>query len=78
MDMVINGGRVDEISGVRWVKATASDAIGECVEVAHVNESDVALRNSRFPEGPALVFTRAEFAAFLDGAGRGEFDGLTV
>ncbi|MFC8094659.1 DUF397 domain-containing protein [Streptomyces sp. NPDC057301] len=76
--MAINGGRADEIAGAQWVKATASDAIGECVEVAPVNESDVAVRNSRFPQGPALVFTRSEFSAFLDGAGEGEFDGLIV
>nr|WP_037886933.1 DUF397 domain-containing protein [Streptomyces viridochromogenes] len=76
--MAVNGGRADEIAGAQWVKATASDAIGECVELASVNESDVAVRNSRFPQGPALVFTRAEFTAFLHGAGEGEFNGLTV
>lgn len=34
------------------------------------------MRNSRDPSGPVLVYTRAEIAAFLDGARRGEFDDL--
>jgi len=32
------------------------------------------MRNSRHPAGPALVFTAAEWAAFLDGARDGDFD----
>ena len=31
------------------------------------------MRNSRDPGGPALVFTRAEWDAFLAGARDGEF-----
>ncbi len=36
----------------------------------------VAVRNSRDPHGPALVYTRAEIAAFIAGAKAGEFDDL--
>jgi hypothetical protein len=36
----------------------------------------VAVRNSRDPHGPALVYTPAEIAAFLTGAKAGEFDDL--
>jgi len=31
------------------------------------------VRNSRHPDGPALVFTAAEWDAFLSGARDGEF-----
>lgn len=34
----------------------------------------VALRDSKDPTGPVLVFTSAEWAAFLAGAKDGEFD----
>jgi Domain of unknown function (DUF397) len=34
------------------------------------------MRNSREPGGPALVYTRAEIAAFLAGVRNGEFDDL--
>jgi hypothetical protein len=42
------------------------------VEAAQVG-SEVAVRNSRFPDGPALVFTRAEWRAFLHGVKDGDF-----
>lgn len=32
------------------------------------------MRNSRFPEGPALVYTPAEMESFLLGVKDGEFD----
>jgi hypothetical protein len=62
--------------GVRWIKSSHSNAEGNCVEVAALADGSVALRNSRDPEGPALVYTPAEVAAFLAGAKDGEFDHL--
>ncbi|MFI8200400.1 DUF397 domain-containing protein [Streptomyces sp. NPDC085942] len=73
-----NGVAASSIDGATWRKARASDSYNACVEIARVAEDEVALRNSRFPEGPALVFTRAEVIAFLAGARAGEFDGMTV
>ncbi|MFG2116634.1 DUF397 domain-containing protein [Streptomyces sp. NPDC048718] len=74
---VENGVRADEIEGVRWRKASASVGMGECVEVAALGKGEIALRNSRFPSGPALVFTPQEWRAFLAGAKAEEFDALT-
>jgi deferrochelatase/peroxidase EfeB len=59
--------------GARWVKSSASNPTGNCVEIAQV-EDGFAMRNSRFPDGPALVYTRAELAAFVEGVRRGDFD----
>jgi hypothetical protein len=57
-----------------WLKSSYSGPTGgNCVEVAFLADGDVAVRNSRDPGGPALVFTRAEWDAFLDGARDGEF-----
>ncbi|MBO3676883.1 DUF397 domain-containing protein [Streptomyces sp. NEAU-YJ-81] len=78
MIRITNGTPACAITGARWTKASASDGIGDCVELARVNETEVAVRNSRFPDGPALVFTRAEIIAFLDGASHGEFTSMTV
>jgi hypothetical protein len=58
------------------VKSRHSNAEGNCVEVASLAEGGVALRNSRDPDGPALIYTSAEVAAFLAGAKEGEFDHL--
>ncbi|MET9983993.1 DUF397 domain-containing protein [Streptomyces rochei] len=71
-----NGVRADSISGVKWVKATASDAYNDCVEIAKLPDGEVAMRNSRYPDGPALIFTPSEIAAFLDGSRKGEFDAM--
>jgi hypothetical protein len=58
-----------------WIKSSYSGPTGgNCVEVAFLAGGDVAMRNSRQPAGPALVFTRAEWDAFLLGARDGEFD----
>ena len=46
---------------------------GNCVEIAFLPDGDVAMRNSRYPDGPALLFTSAEWTAFLGGARDGEF-----
>jgi Domain of unknown function (DUF397) len=69
-----NGMPAAELAGVTWVKSRRSGPTGgNCVEVAFLRSGDVAMRNSRDPGGPALVFTRAEWDAFLGGAGDGEF-----
>jgi Domain of unknown function (DUF397) len=60
--------------GAAWIKSSYSGPTGgNCAEVAFVADGQVAMRNSRHPEGPVLVFTRAEWAAFLSGARDGEF-----
>ncbi|GAA4842460.1 DUF397 domain-containing protein [Actinomycetospora corticicola] len=60
---------------VAWMKSALSESRGMCVEVASL-PGGVGLRHSVTPEDGALLFTRDEFAAFLDGAKRGEFDHL--
>jgi hypothetical protein len=46
------------------------------VEAAALDDGGVALRNSRHPSGPALIYTRGEIEAFLTGVKNGEFDDL--
>jgi len=72
---VENGVPAGEL-GAAWRKSLASNPSGSCVEVAALADGQVAVRNSRHPSGPALVYTRAEIAAFLAGAKAGEFDDL--
>jgi len=59
-----------------WRKAPARESNG-CVEVAPLPGGGVAVRDSKEQGGPVLSFTRHEWAAFLDGLGKGEFDHLT-
>jgi hypothetical protein len=66
---------VTDNSSTTWIKASASSGAGQCVEMRR-RAGGVDVRDSKHPEAPALSFTNAEFAAWLDGAKKGEFDHL--
>lgn len=76
MEHVDNGLPTGSLKGVRWQKSSASDLDGNCVALAKLPDGDIAVRNSRNPSAPALIYTRAEIAAFLRGAKDGDFDNL--
>ncbi len=68
-----NGVRASALRSAIWRKSRYSNPSGNCVEMAKLPAGEVAVRNSRFPDGPALVFTTAEWEAFLRGAKDGDF-----
>jgi hypothetical protein len=71
-----NGVRASDIPGAEWRKSRRSGA-GNCVELAELAAGgSVAVRNSRYPDGPALVYTRSEIEALLLGVKDGDFDDL--
>lgn len=76
MGKIVNGMSASKLPGATWRKSTRSGAVGNCVELAGLPGGEVAVRNSRFPDGPALIYTRKELATFLAGAKHGDLDDL--
>jgi hypothetical protein len=64
-----------EPGSLEWRKAQRSMNNGACVELARTGGL-IVIRDSKDPAGPVLMYTPAEFHAFLDGAKNGEFDDL--
>ena len=63
-----------DLSGAVWGKSRRSNGSANCVEVARNLPGIVAVRDSKDPDGPALVFTPDEWRAFAAGIRGGEFD----
>ncbi len=71
-----NGTPASQLPGLVWQKSHRSNPSGNCVEMAGLPGGGIAVRNSRDPEGPALIYTRDEISAFIAGARDGDFDNL--
>lgn len=54
-----------------WRKSTYSGKDGNCVEVARLDGSAVAVRDSKAPDGPALAFSDQAWTALLSDIDRG-------
>lgn len=73
MSTVYNGMPASGLRGAKWSKSHHSNPSGNCVEIASLEAGGVAVRNSRFPDGPALIFAPGEWDAFVNGVRDGDF-----
>jgi hypothetical protein len=64
-----------DVDGASWRKSTFSAMNGSCVEVGQLLPDRIGVRDTKDNgDGPVLVFTSAEWSAFIAGAKSGQFD----
>ncbi|MFD7750217.1 DUF397 domain-containing protein [Streptomyces sp. NPDC059698] len=78
MQDLYTGMTASSIPGAQWRKSSWSDDAINCVEVCEPAENQVAVRDSKAPDGPALVFGRGTMIAFVEGSATGDLAELTV
>ncbi|MDH6118302.1 DUF397 domain-containing protein [Kitasatospora sp. GAS204B] len=62
-----------DLASAPWRKSTYSNGQGGCVEVADGYPDMVPVRDSKDPNGPALIFTAHAWQAFAHSTATGEF-----
>lgn len=77
MNVIGRAGPLDAsvLDGAAWRTSRRSEGGGgNCVEVAPLPDGSVAVRHSKHPDAAVIVYTRAEWTAFIAGAHDHEFD----
>ncbi|MEO3860093.1 DUF397 domain-containing protein [Acrocarpospora sp. B8E8] len=68
---------MDGLRSVAWhISSRSSNGTGQCVEAGPLADGTgrVAVRHSRHRDGEVIIYTRAEWEAFVGGVKDGEFD----
>jgi hypothetical protein len=65
--------RID-VDDLVWRTSSHTADGNQCVEVAVLPDERVAVRDSKHPDEAILIYTPAEWRAFIAGAKAGEFD----
>jgi Domain of unknown function (DUF397) len=63
-----------DLTRAKWQKSSYSANAGNCVEVARNFPGLVAVRDSKDPDGAALIFTPGEWQTFTADVKSGHFD----
>jgi hypothetical protein len=66
-----------DVSGASWCKSDFSQYNGNCVQIGRLLPDRIGIRDTKDNgTGPMLIFTGAEWDAFIAGAKEGQFDHL--
>ncbi len=76
MQDIQNGISAAQLEGAAWRKSQRSNSQGACVELARLDAGTVAMRNSRDPQGTALIYPASAVRAMVSALRTGEFDYL--
>ena len=53
-----------DISALAWFKSSKSSANGQCTMCARLRDGGMAVKDSKHPASPVLLFTAAQWRAF--------------
>ena len=76
MQDIYNGISATRLDGAVWRKSERSNSQGACVELARLDSTTVAMRNSRDPKGTALIYPADAVRAMVSALRTGDFDDL--
>jgi hypothetical protein len=76
MQDIYNGICAAQLEGAAWRKSQRSNSQGACVELARLDSATVAMRNSRDPQGTALIYPAGAVRAMISALRSGEFNDL--
>ncbi|WEH38620.1 DUF397 domain-containing protein [Streptomyces sp. NBC_01218] len=76
MSDIYNGMPAAALGADGWSKPWSGGNGGNCVEAMKLADGRVAVRQSADPDGPALIYSTGEMAAFIQGAKTGQADFL--
>ncbi|GGO84014.1 DUF397 domain-containing protein [Wenjunlia tyrosinilytica] len=62
------------LSVERWKRSSHSTGANNCVETAVLGTEVLAVRDSKDPQGPALLFASSAWSAFVAAVRTGAFD----
>lgn len=63
-----------DTAAATWQRTTTTDGTPGKLEIGFANNGLVALRYAEEPDGTILIYTPAEWEAFVEGVKDGEFD----
>jgi hypothetical protein len=75
-ERIYNGMPAGELGSEGWHKPWSGANGGNCREAKKLADGRIAVRQSYYPDGPALIYTTDEMTAFIEGAKAGEADFL--
>jgi hypothetical protein len=76
MQDIYNGISATRLDGAVWRKSERSNSQGACVELARLDSTTVAMRNSRDPKGTALIYPADAVRGMISALRAGDFDDL--
>ncbi|MFI6863716.1 DUF397 domain-containing protein [Streptomyces sp. NPDC050421] len=76
MTPIYNGMPAADLGSEGWYKPWSGGNGGNCVEAMKLSDGRIAMRQSEDPDGPALIYSHREIAAFIQGAKAGQADFL--